>query len=110
MKVTHQNAIAITDVPEAERTKIQWLVSKDDGAQNFFMRRITIEPGGKTPRHTHNYEHEVYVLSGQGRVLITDRWHEFKKDFVIYVPPNVEHQFENAGNKNLTFLCIIPSM
>ncbi|MFP3903820.1 MAG: cupin, partial [Armatimonadota bacterium] len=46
----------------AEDVSIQWLVSEDNGgAPNFAMRRFVVEPGGSTPYHTHDWEHEVYT-------------------------------------------------
>ena len=38
------------------------------GAPNFTMRHFEVAPGGRTPFHAHPWEHEVYVLSGTGKV------------------------------------------
>lgn len=69
-----------TDIPAtdvemdgAEGVKIRVIISKEDGAPNCVMRRFTIEPGGHTPYHTHNWEHEIYVLSGEGEARQGDR-------------------------------------
>ncbi len=110
-KVVSQQFVPLENVEMdgALGVKIQWLINLPDGAKNFFMRRFTVEKGGYTPKHNHPYEHEVYVLAGNGQVLIGDEWHDFEKDFVIFVPPDVEHQFKNAGNSELIFLCSIPN-
>ncbi|MHA1589422.1 MAG: cupin domain-containing protein [Candidatus Njordarchaeales archaeon] len=87
---------------------IQWLLSKDDGAENFAMRRFTIKPGGKIPRHAHWYEHEIYVLKGRGRVGIGEKVYEVEEGSVLFVPPDVPHWYENIGDEDWVFLCIIP--
>ncbi len=88
---------------------IQWLIAGDDGAPNFAMRRFRVEPGGYTPYHHHPYEHEVYVLSGEGQVRINDKTYDITADTVVFVPPDVMHQFRNTGESDLVFLCIIPN-
>ena len=45
------------------------MIGPDDGAPNFVMRVFTVEPGGHTPLHSHDSEHEVYVVGGRGAVV-----------------------------------------
>ena len=42
------------------------MVGRDDGAPNFALRSFQVESGGHTPRHSHDYEHEIYIVSGSG--------------------------------------------
>ncbi len=49
--------------------KVRWLIGEGDKAPTFAMREFEVEPGGHTPKHFHDYEHEVYVIEGKG----TDR-------------------------------------
>ena len=53
---------------------IRWLIGEDSGAPNFFLRLFEVEPGGHTPFHSHPFEHEVYVLSGEGRIIHWSRY------------------------------------
>jgi quercetin dioxygenase-like cupin family protein len=92
----------------AAGVKIRVIISEDDGAPNFLMRRFTIEPGGCTPYHTHSWEHEIYVLSGTGEVRQGDDAIELSKGTVILVIPDEEHNFVNTGTGPLDFLCLIP--
>ena len=110
-KVAHQSEIekCIVDDPAASKAEIQWLISADDDAPNFYLRRFTVQKDGYSPKHSHPYEHEVYCLAGKGKVLIGGEWHNFEKDYVIFVPPNVIHQFVNTGDSELIFLCVIPA-
>jgi len=48
------------------------LISEKDGAPNFRLRHFVIEPGGHTPLHRHDWEHENYFISGKG-ILVTER-------------------------------------
>ncbi|MCD4701598.1 MAG: cupin domain-containing protein [Candidatus Aegiribacteria sp.] len=93
---------------EARGVKKRVLISEADGAPNFIMRQFTIEPGGHTPYHTHSWEHEVYVLSGTGRVRCGEKGYELGAGSVVLVLPEEEHNFVNTGSEPLVFLCIIP--
>ena len=35
------------------------VIGKADGADNFCMRVFEISAGGNTPRHTHDWEHDI---------------------------------------------------
>ena len=93
----------------AEHVTIRWLVSNADGANNFHLRLFTVAPEGRTPLHTHDWEHEVYILDGAGTLVYEGREHAFSKGFVIFVPPDKEHSFINTRAEPLTFLCIVPA-
>ena len=93
----------------AEGCSVRILVGQQQAAPNFVMRQFNVVPGGHTPRHHHDYEHEVYVLSGHGKVLEGEQWHDIKAGDVIYVSPNDVHQFKNEGDQELEFLCLIPN-
>jgi len=84
---------------------IRWLIK----GPNFALRYFRIKKGGYSPRHSHPYEHEVFVLNGKGRVFIDGNEKNFEKNYFIYVPPDKEHQFLNIGEEDLEFLCIIPN-
>lgn len=87
---------------------IRVLISEEDGAPGFIMRRFTIAPGGRTPYHEHPWEHEIYVLSGSGRVRQGEDHYDLGPGSVALVVPDEEHNFENTGDEPLVFLCLIP--
>lgn len=87
---------------------IRWLIGKDSQAPNFYLRQFEIEPGGHTPFHAHPWEHEVYILDGQGQLNTGTNPIPIKKGDFALVSPGEKHQFENTGDTRLTFLCIIP--
>jgi len=86
------------------------MIGRDDGAANFSLRHFTIEPNGHTPRHSHNYEHENYIVEGSGKIWYGSEFHEIRQGDFLYVEPNVEHQFVNTGDGPLTFLCLVPTI
>lgn len=110
MVVKKASKVPKQDVKEegARGVTVQWLIAGETGAENFAMRRFTLKRDGCTPLHAHDWEHEVYVLSGKGIVTIGDNDFTLEEEKVAYVPPNISHQFRNIGNKDFIFLCIIP--
>jgi quercetin dioxygenase-like cupin family protein len=109
MKAYHYTDIENQDVPApAEKVKIRWLINEKQGAPNFAMRRFEVEPGGFTPYHTHDWEHEVYVLEGNAIAVSKDGETPIGPGSVIFVEPGEEHNFRNVGQKNFVFLCLIP--
>jgi quercetin dioxygenase-like cupin family protein len=88
--------------------KVRWLISKKDGAENFAMRLFEIQPGGYSPLHQHDWEHEVFILEGSGAIKDKKNKISFKEGDVFFVPPMEWHQFVNTGKKSLKFLCLVP--
>ena len=84
------------------------VISAKDGAPRFCMRIFEVEPGSSTPSHSHWWEHEVFVLSGQGVVVNGQGEAPIGKDSVIFVAPNEQHCFVNNSNEPLRFICVIP--
>ena len=87
--------------------KMAVMVGRGDGAPNFALRCFTVDPHGHAPRHSHDYEHEVYVVEGGGTVLLEGKINPIKAGDVVYVPADQEHQFA-AGDKGMKFLCLVP--
>lgn len=93
----------------AHKVTVRWLITKEDGADNFAMRHFTIAPQGYTPYHNHDWEHEVFILEGSGVVRIGDQSRELEQGTVIFIPQNIKHQFNNSSAQPLRFICMIPN-
>ncbi len=93
----------------AQGAKMRMLVGPSDGASNFHMRHFEVDPGGCTPHHQHDYEHEILVLAGSGTARSEQGDRPFKQGDVIFVPPNEMHQFQNTGTAPCEFICLIPA-
>ncbi len=88
--------------------KIRWLLKREDGAPHFAMREFEVAAGGHTPYHAHDWEHEVYVLAGEGVVGGEGGETPLKPGAVVLVPPGEMHNFKNVGAETLRFLCLVP--
>ena len=109
MKVQHYKDVQADDVEQgAVGVKMRWLIDEKSGAPNFAMRHFEVAPGGRTPHHSHEWEHEVFGLSGEGVVVGEDGEKPFSAGVVVYMPPNEKHQFRNTGTEPLTMLCMVP--
>ena len=86
------------------------VIGPEDGAPNFVMRVFEVQPGSSTPWHSHDWEHEVFVLAGEGEVASSDGKTPIKANRVVFVAPNEMHQFVNSGFGILRFICVIPRM
>ena len=111
MKVNHYEDVESNpvDMEGATGCSVRWLVGESDGAPNFAMRQFEVAPGGFTPRHSHPYEHEVFVLEGNGIVMEGDVEHPLAAGDVIFVKPDEVHQFRNTSDAPMKFLCLVPN-
>ena len=112
MKIKHIHYTEVKpEIPKEDGVKdttIRWLITRDDGAKNFAMRLFEVKPNGYTPWHRHDWEHESFILDGEG-ILVTDKGNiKLSPGDVLFIPPMEWHQFKNAGDKNMKFLCLIP--
>ncbi len=110
MKVLNYRDVPPETIEEgAHGVQIRRVITEEMGAENFAMRHFEITPDGFTPLHSHDWEHEVFILNGNG--IIVGEWAEkpFGQGDVIFVPANETHQFKNSGDELLSLLCLIPS-
>jgi quercetin dioxygenase-like cupin family protein len=109
MKTYHYTEIENQNVPApAEKVKIRWLINEKQGAPNFAMRRFEVAPGGSTPYHNHEWEHEVYVIEGEAVAVSELGETSIGPGSVIFVEPNEVHNFKNTGENPFVFLCMVP--
>jgi len=110
--------ISLKDVPKnnvemtgAIGASKQIPLSKNDGAPVYSYRVFTLEPGGNTPYHKHNYEHMNYVIEGEG-YLVNEKGEKLsvkKGDFAL-VLPNEKHQYLNKSMENqFVMICGVPN-
>ncbi|MEM8835716.1 MAG: cupin domain-containing protein [Planctomycetota bacterium] len=95
------------DMAGVEGVTFAVMVGRQDGAPNFALRSFRVEAGGHSPRHSHDYEHEVYIVDGGGEVLLEGAYRPIKRGDVVFVPADEEHQFR-AGDSGMRFLCLVP--
>ena len=78
------------------------------GLNNIGVHLIYVEPGkDSTEYHKHYYEEEcIYVLSGEGALVIEGESFPFGKgDFVGFPANTAAHSLKNTGSK--TLVCLV---
>lgn len=106
MRVISYEEVEAKEVQEGSKIKIRWLNTR--GSKNFAVRLFEIEPGGYSPHHSNSWEHEIFVLEGNGVAIGNEGAEAFSVGNVIFIPSEELHQIKNTGKIALKFLCIIP--
>ncbi len=92
----------------AQGVRMRIVIGEDQGAPHFVMRVFDVDPGGHTPYHTHDFEHEVFVLEGRGTLLEEGRSTPLGPGDVVYVAPGALHRFLASDEQGLRFICVVP--
>jgi quercetin dioxygenase-like cupin family protein len=108
MKVHNYREVSPEESPEAVGASLRWVISEKEGALTFAMRVAELQQGAATPSHSHAWEHEVFVLSGEGRVASGGEEFSLQEGDAAFIPPMEEHHFANAGTATFRFICAIP--
>jgi quercetin dioxygenase-like cupin family protein len=93
---------------EASGIRLFPALTAKDGAPAFAMRLFALDPRGNTPKHSHSWEHEVFIVGGDGSVIEGDKKIPVEKEDFILVPKDELHQFI-AGNNGISFICVVPN-
>lgn len=83
-------------------------IGRADGTPTMSLRVFTLEAGGCTPQHSHPYEHVNYVIEGKGQLWSEQGWRDIGQGDFALVDPDERHQFRNASDKPLVFICLVP--
>jgi quercetin dioxygenase-like cupin family protein len=94
--------------PALEGVTMRVVIGPKEGAPFFNMRVFEVQPGHASPHHSHWWEHEVFVLSGQGVVKTDEGDMAISHGSAVLVPGGEMHQFQNSGDDVLRFLCLVP--
>ena len=93
----------------SDAVQIRAMITAQDGAPTFAMSVFDVTPGSATPYHTHAWEHEVYIISGSGRVRAAGNETTFKTGDSVYIAPNEQHCFMADPDVAVQMICCIPS-
>ena len=72
------------------------------------MTIFPLPPGTSSPYHTHDWEHEVFVLSGEGVVVNAESETPVKPHDAILIPADEIHCLKNTGRDMFRFVCLVP--
>ena len=109
MKI-HEDYRHVDAHEEVPGVDMRVVIGARENAPNFVMRVFDVKPGASTPLHSHGWEHEVYILSGEGVVHSEAGETQLRTGSVVYVEPEERHSFSNVGDEPLRFICVIPRM
>lgn len=108
MKVHNYREVKPEESPESPGASLRWVIGEKEAAPTFSMRVAELQPGASTPGHSHDWEHEIFVLSGQGKVGAGGEEVLLEEGDAVFIPPMEEHRFVNDGDDVLRFICAIP--
>ncbi len=96
------------NAPSVKHAAKQVLIGTQQGWEDYVMRMFTLAEGGHTPRHSHDWQHIIYVVEGEGSLYLDGTDHPLTPGSVAYAPEGSEHQLENTGTRDFVFICIVP--
>lgn len=111
-RVNRQDVEAeIVREPGAKQTTHRKLIDTKDGADRFVLTEFELEPGGSTPPHYHDWEHECYVLDGSMTLVTPDNEDSTRvvKGDAFFIPRNEPHGFVTAPNESCRFIVVAPA-
>lgn len=79
-----------------------------EGAPTYVMRVFEVEPGCGTPHHAHPWEHELFLVAGEGMMVSGEERTPLQPGDAITVLPDELHSFRNAGEGPMTLVCTVP--
>jgi len=106
MKIQHCRDVAGNET--APGVVMRVVAGPAEGAPTFVMRVFEIEPGSATPHHTHAWEHEMFVVRGEGTLKSGNTETPLKEGDAVTVLPGERHGVFNTGRKLLTIICVVP--
>ena len=98
----------IVESPLAQFASMKVLVGESEGWEDYVMRELEVGVGGFTPKHSHDWPHINYIISGDGELLIGEKVNKITAGSFAFVPSKTIHQFKNVGNELFKFICIVP--
>jgi quercetin dioxygenase-like cupin family protein len=108
MRIRHYRDVKATEPMPGFKKRI--VIGPDEGAQNFIMRVFEVAPGFTGPNHSHAWEHEIFILAGEGAVRNKQGENiPFQEGYTIFLPAGETHCLVNNGKELLRFICIIPT-
>ena len=76
---------------------------------DYVMRHFILPAHETIPEHSHEWDHLMFTLSGDGVVFVEGEPYEMKKGYWTRVPGGMKHVYSNTGDEPLEFFCIVPS-
>ena len=98
----------VEPIPYGEGVEKRVVIGPREGAPTFVMRIFDGPPGASTPSHSHDWEHEVFLLAGEAVAVTEQGETRLKAEDAVFVPPGEKHCFTNKGQGLCRFMCLVP--
>lgn len=98
----------VKGINAAQGVTMRIVAGTAEKAPTFVMRVFEIEPGWATPHHSHPWEHEMFIVKGQGVLKSGNTEKPLKEGDAVMVLPNEQHGVFNTGKNLLMMICIVP--
>jgi quercetin dioxygenase-like cupin family protein len=111
MQIKKISSVPLTAVQMdgAKNASVRVIFGPADKAPTFAMRVFELGGGGHTPFHTHNFEHEVMILSGTIAAVSDKGCTPLQVGDCLLIQPNEQHQFKNMSDtQTASFMCLVP--
>ncbi|TFH33807.1 MAG: cupin domain-containing protein [Dehalococcoidia bacterium] len=108
LKVLIRNVDDIPSVSYGDGAQKRVVFGQKQGAPTFAMRIFDVPPGGGSSDHSHDFEHQMLILEGEGTLRNEQGDAPLKAGSALFVPANERHQLRNTGKENLRFVCVVP--
>ncbi len=108
MKKVSRKDVRSVPVEGTEGVDFRPLLAENVGPPNFYLRVFDIAQGGHTPLHRHAWEHEVFIVSGSGKVVLDGSKVAITEGDAVFIEPDELHQFVNDGDTPIRMICVIP--
>ena len=96
IKVIKNKEVPLRKLGEGTICKI--LLDSENGAENFSIGTVIIEPKAKTSEHTREVEEVIFALKGDTYIVTHDKEYKLEEGDCILIPKGVTHYHENKGN------------
>jgi len=107
--VIHESEVETLNLPGRA---LKWLIHPSQKiSDKCSMNTVTINSGETVkPAHYHpNSEEVIYVVSGEGKVMIDNEVHIIKTGTTILFPQGSIHMVRNSGSEALKLICFFTS-
>lgn len=97
--VVKNSEVELRKLGEGSLCKI--LFDSINGARNFSVGTVIIEPKKKTGEHTRNVEELIFALKGETYVVTEDNEYKLEEGDCILIPEGIKHYHENKSNQTI---------
>ena len=77
------------------------LFDSENGAKNFSIGTVIIEPNSKTGTHTRDVEELIFALKGETYVVTDNEEYKLEEGDCILIPEGIKHYHANKSNETI---------